>query len=639
MKQILTPLLVVVLAFAFSFNALSQSNKFKCNKKKATPRKENLVPVLKPTPRTGLEVAEIVVPFAPVTFRGILNEEIVGTTTYDLQSNGTESARLHQWPDGNVSAAFTVSAEDDGAGFTERGSAVNYRTDWLGGTSVSTRTEASTRTGFTNYVVTKSGIEFMVAHRGNGAGKYLLHTLRRAPGQTDWTEADIPTNTPNGQLWSKAAVDGENIYVLALTNPTALQGVEYKGINGHVLFWRSPDGGASWDIVDGVIPGIDSSAFAEIGSETYAIDARDGAVAVGIFDSWNDAIVVKSADNGTTWGDPITVFDFPLTKYKTDQGYTLEDINGPDPLAPDSLAIATTDGAASILIDNFGFVHAWFGQMYVLDEILTDANSNYYPGVSGLLSWNEAAQDSFIFAGDIIDVNGNDTIDNASITGIAYGCNLSSMPTTAIDPAGNIYLAYSALNDALVNADGLSYRHVLLTKSYDDGHTWIDPIDLHYAATVDTFLADLQEGVFPFMAKRVKNDVLSMYYVRDYVPGSAVLQTGNQPGAADIVYIHNPEIVALIGTKSPVADLNLSISPNPATDFARINLNLEIRSDVQVQIFDALGRVVSTKFLPNQVGILNIDLPIRNLTNGLYFVKVRAGQSIATCKLLIEGKR
>jgi hypothetical protein len=640
MKQILSTFLVSFLTIALTFNAQAQSGKTKT--KTAFQRKENLKPFLKPMAKTGLEAvvaAEAVIPSASVTFRDLLNNETVGKTTYDLQSNGTESARVHQWPDGNVSAAFTVSNKDDGSGFPERGCGVNYRNKWLAGTIIDSSTEASLRTGFTNYVVTESGVEFMVAHRANGTGKYLLHTLRHAPGQTGWTESDIPTNTPNGLLWSKAAVDGENIYVIALTTPTALSGVAYQGVNGHVLFWRSTNGGISWDISDGIIPGIDSSNFAEIGSETYALDAQNGTLAVGIFDSWNDAIIVKSTDQGTTWGDPIQVLDFPLTKYKTDKGYTLDEIGGFNPDAPDSLAIFTSDGAASILIDNIGFVHAWFGRMYVADLILTDANSSYYPGVSGLLHWYEGAPADFDLAGDIIDANGNDTIDVASITGIAYGCGLSSMPTSAIDPNGNIYMAYSALSDSLVDADGLSFRHVLLTKSYDDGKTWIDPIDLHYAATTDTFIADVQEGVFPFMAKRVKGDVLSMVYELDYAPGSAVLVTGNQLGSAEIIYIHNPEIVALIGTKAPNFELNCAISPNPATDFANINLNLEKAAEVQVQLFDALGRLVSTKSLSNQVGAINVNLPIGHLNQGMYFVKIQAGKAMATRKLIVEGKR
>lgn len=632
-------LLLALVAGSFAADAQT-STRVKAKTKQLVGHPSLQKSAVKPRPVTGFEPVQAAtapaLPPAEVGFRSGLVEEIVGTTTYDLQSNGGETARLHTWPDGNISTAFIVSNANDGTGWADRGTGYNQRSAWTAGTSVNSRIEASTRTGFTSYVVTESGVEFAVAHRSAGTGKFLLHYLRRAPGQSAWTEGDIPTAVPVGQLWCKAAVDGETIYVIALTNPSGgtTGGAPYLGVDGLVLFWRSSDGGLTWDKQDFVIPGIDNNNFAAITAEGYSIDARDGTVAVGIFDSWNDAIIVKSSDRGDNWDAPLTALDFPLTKYKADQGYTIDDIGGPDPNGPDSMAIFTQDGAAALLIDNAGLVHAWFGAMYVIDTDLTDGNSNYYPGWNGLLYWNESSPEDLFLVGDIVDANGNDTIDITSSAVVAYGCNMSSMPTSAIDEDGNLYLAYSAVVDNLFNDAGLVYRHVLVTKSFDYGATWTDPVDVHYA-TNDPLLADFQEGVYPFFEKRVKNQ-LNMVYQRDYLPGASVLTTAAEPAGStsDIVFIANAD---LVGTKNTLGGtLDFALAPNPASDFARVSFTTEKSAELVLEIFNTLGARVKTQVVNAPAGPVTLDVNTSDLGTGLYFVRVGNGKDFGTRKLMIS---
>lgn len=643
MKQRVSFLLVAAMCLAHSaiWSQTAQSQRIIRQTKPLAHRADNLTPVLKPTLSTGVEGNQEnnmpTVPLSSAGFRGSgLVEEITGTTTYDLQSNGTESARLYSWPDGNISTAFTVSNANDGSNWPDRGTGYNQRSAWMAGTQVNSRIEASTRTGFPNYVVTASGTEFIVAHKGTTtAGKYQLHTLRRSAGQSAWTEATIPTNVPKGALWSKAAVDGENIYVIALTSPNqgTIGGEVFRGVNGHILFWRSKDGGATWDIQDGVIPGLDSTSFARITAETYCMDARDGIVAIGVFDSWNDSKIFKSTDGGETWEPPYTVIDFPLTKYVTDKGYTLDEIGGVDPNAPNDYAIFSSDGGGSVLIDNAGLVHAFTGYMYVMDTILTDANTNYFPGFTGVIYWNQSAPDDLSLVADIIDVNQNDTID-INITGIAYNSNSAGMATSAIDENGNLYLAYSACVENLSNDDGLTYRHVYVTKSFDYGATWTDPVDVHYA-TNDPILADFQEGVYPFFEKRVKNQ-LNMVYQRDYLPGASVLTTAAEPAGStsDIVFIANAD---LVGTKNTLGGtLDFALAPNPASDFARVSFTTEKSAELVLEIFNTLGARVKTQVVNAPAGPVTLDVNTSDLGTGLYFVRVGNGKDFGTRKLMIS---
>ncbi len=77
---------------------------------------------------------------------------------------------------------------------------------------------------------------------------------------------------------------------------------------------------------------------------------------------------------------------------------------------------------------------------------------------------------------------------------------------------------------------------------------------------------------------------------------------------------------------------NITIFPNPATDILQIDLgNNALEPDVQnISIFDFKGSLVSkiNKFIPS--------LDIKNLSKGVYLVKIQFSNSIVTKKLLVK---
>ncbi len=621
---------------AVGSSAFGQSAKMVHNPKKLAIRPSELKATPRPHAVNGFEVVadrpeNHSVPASNAGFRGGFGAEIPGTTTYDLGSNGTESSRVYSWPNGEVTAAWTVSKEPFGGGFTDRGTAYNKRSAWNAGTTVDTRIE-KVRTGFSQYCVTASGTEFVVAHQAIDASHFKLHTTRRAAGATAWTEADIPSTTPNGQLWSKVAVDGETIYVIALTTPVSSGGVLVNGMDGAVLLWRSDDAGKTWAKKDFSVPGIDSSNFYGITAEGYEIVARDGQIVLGIFDSWNPVIYARSFDKGDTWDPAELVYDIPLHKYKLDSGYTFTDLH-PDGIAddnaPDSLAMRTQDGSGAMLIDNAGLIHMWFGDMYVLDATAGDGTSSYYPGVNGLFTWAEG--DTVLYlAGQAIDANGNDTLDLTSGSIIGYGCGLSSMATCAVDADGQLYIAYSASVDNLYDLqNGKNYRHVVYSVSADNGQTWSDPQDVHYATEPDSTLANFQEGIYPF-AEKIAGKGMRFIYLRDFTPGAGVLLQVPQD-ASDVVYIDT----YTSGTHEATnPTLPISISPNPTSGDAVLTLKLEHNSDLVVEVLNGLGATVKTQAAKMPAGDASMNLSFNGLATGVYFVRVRDGQNFGIQKVV-----
>jgi len=644
----LNKLLFAGTALLLAFSASGQSAHLQRVKNRPAIPLAQLRALPMPMPQTGFEPATfsspapVAVPPAPHTiFRdNLLVEEEAGGTQYDLQSNGTEESHLHVWPDGNVSAVWTMSPDDENTGFAGRGTGYNQRTKWLNGEVPSVKLEATFRTGFSNYGVTENGTEFVSNHRGLGGGKFIMHSLRRTAGQTAWTEADLPTSSPNGELWTKLAVDGNTIHLIALTTPVGpaptFTGSIYKGLNGHVLYWRSSDAGATWDITANVIPGLDSTKFAELSADDYSIAARDGVVAVGIFNSVNDCMVFKSADGGTTWDQSYTIWDFPLEKYTTDKGYTLDDIGGADPDAPSPLSVFTTDGAGSLAIDYAGLVHAWVGEMYILDSTLTDGGINYYPGVNGLLHWSEAQPDQLVEIAYSDDWNGNGLLDFTPSSIVGYGCGLSSMAAGAVSENGEIYVAYSAAVENLYDNDqGLNYRHLYIVRSPDYGETWEwPPVDVNYASDIDpdSSISKLTEAVWPSCTKKF-TDRFHVAYQRDYSPGSTGQLTGVQNGHdSRYVYLSTPTV----GINELDNSLILSLTPNPATDFTQIAFSLDQKAESFVEVFNLSGALVAQKSLGDlSSGPQFTALNVSSFQNGLYFVKIRAGNYIGVAKMLV----
>ena len=311
--------------------------------------------------------------------------DLVGTTVYDLQSNGGVGHRVLNWGNGDVSAVYTFSLDVPG-GYADRGSGYNSATGGVWGADPTSRIE-SARTGFTNLAVDVDGTEYVVSHLGSNA----INIAKRPQGGS-WTESSIPATAQ--LLWARAAIGGSNgktLHVIASTTPTGNGGATWMGMDGVVLYYRSQDGGATWDVKDMLFPGIDSDNFTGTDVEGYAIDANGDNVAVFITNTWNKSLLYVSDDNGTTWTQRV-VNDFPLTKYVVNTGYDTLSLP-PDPYRTDVLndpyAIFTADGTADVLVDDGGVAHCWYGATYVSDADLTDAGWTFYPGSNiGIVYFN-----------------------------------------------------------------------------------------------------------------------------------------------------------------------------------------------------------------------------------------------------------
>lgn len=83
-----------------------------------------------------------------------------------------------------------------------------------------------------------------------------------------------------------------------------------------------------------------------------------------------------------------------------------------------------------------------------------------------------------------------------------------------------------------------------------------------------------------------------------------------------------------------ISDDSFRVYPNPTTGAVNVNFNLMADSNVSVYVYDMTGNVVQSASYGNiSRADHNLKFNMNNLTSGLYFVTVQAGNSILTKKV------
>ena len=567
-----------------------------------------------------------------------INEYIVGTSTYDLQTNNTVMDRILHHHDGTISVAWTRSSEFN-TSWTDRGTGYNFYDGTAWGAQPTARLESS-RCGWPSMLATNSGREIAVAH--NTDNSYMQMTYRNTIGSGAWSDTIISSQDSLGTyrylIWNRSAVggaNGESIHMIGVVASSNFGGTLFNGLDGALVYYRSLDGGFTWDIKDMQLPSLDSSYFNSFGGDNYAIKTQGETVCVAFFGGWDDTFIIKSTNNGDTWART-TILDFPVDKYSADDGIDLDNDGVMD-------SLFTTDGCGALLLDNNGMAHVFAGNMRVLDADLADAGSSYFPGTNGLLYWNENigedttgqvsnsvwwSSNMSVIAG-AEDLDGDSTLTYVDIA--TYYASLASMPSVGIDAAGTIYVSFSSLME-IYDSGAQNFRHVNIIKSYDGGMTWTDPIDI---TPISLFLG-MSECVFASMERDV-DDKVRLLYQKDMEPGLCVRGDEDAVGMNDIVYLELDTnfVVSAIDNNPSESNLSLEIYPNPTKNQTTINFEIEKTSQVSINVLDVLGRSVYNSNTTLGKGKHLVILNVKNYDAGIYYINTQIAGKIFNNKLLV----
>jgi hypothetical protein len=561
----------------------------------------------------------------------VVQRQVIGYTQYDLQSNAAIDDRMAGGADA-VSAAWTMSLEL--TPFSDRGTGYNFYDGTAWGEIAYERVE-SVRIGWPSIVHTASGREVIVSHPGIDTP---LHMAWRDAGDGAWSEASVPSDIEVGKLWPRMAAggeDGNSLHVICITTPTANGGLVHNGQDGCMLYYRSQDGGDTWDVVDHTFADLDSSNFANFSGDTYAIHARGNTVAFAAFNDFSDSFVMISQDNGDTWEKQLLV-DFPVDLYVADMGLPegeeyAEDYND-DGLFQEYF---NTDGAGDVHIDTYGQVHVSYGSMYYMDADTIDGTTSYFPGTNGLAYWNESmGADSAQIIGYSYDYDESGTLDFDEIAAYYVGC--AGFPSIGSDAAGNLYVTYSAIMENF-STGAQNYRHQFLVHSTDGGMTWNadEACDLTPDEDFDGY-----EAVFGSIAPDVVNGQLEIIYQRDFEPGLHVRGDEDPADINDIVHLRVPaddlgdcatlEYEDWVGIADPI-DLNdITLYPNPADD--QVELVINRPGAHQIDVWSMTGKRVHSM----QTSALVERIETSDWAPGIYLVNIAQGDHQAVVRLAIQ---
>ena len=592
MKKTIT--IITSILFAFSLSA--QINPVSISKDMNKSEKNKVI-------RSGDEVlSNLMINPNPYTFpvinsKSTVTEEVIGWTTYDLQTNNSVQNRIVMHDDGTISAAWTMSSELN-ATYSDRGTGYNFfdGNSWTmlvnqqNPEFPNPRLEDS-RGGWPSVLALGNGGERVITHSTDD--NVLNQASRTSIGTGTWTNSMIGENY---LIWNRSAsggLDGNTIHMVALTEPSGgtWTGTLWHGLNGALLYSRSQDGGNYWDIDTMILPGMDSSNFIGFGGDNYAIAAKGETVALAYFNGWADSFILKSTDNGDNW-TKTNFIDFPVEKYAVDDGLDM-DADG----ITDSLY--STSGSGAILIDNNDMVHVTYGNMLILDADLTDAGSSYFPSTNGLMYWNESMgsgtpggsmlsaslwdYDNGMYIAQTEDLNQSGSLELSVNGGGNYGSGLTTFPNMGIDANGVIFVSYSTVVEEISNGDQ-DFRHIFITKSTDGGITWSQSVDV----TPHDGFGGMLECVYGSMNPLV-DDKIRIVYQKDFEPGNTL-------GADADMIDYNATVFLEIDT--------VGLFDNTSTSVIELD-NTNLKEDSR--IFDVLGREWKTGYanLPRGIYIIN----------------------------------
>lgn len=223
----------------------------------------------------------------------------LGCTTYDWQSNGGARTWTHVWPDGKVSFAYTTSSQNY---FSDRGTAIATYNANTGQWIASEGRVENEKTGFGSIAQYGSNGIVVAAHTNTQCRIYIIPNKDNIPNNS--VEAASTLDNTYGPMWPSVMTSGSNrniIHVIANATYGTPSGME--NVDQPMLYFRSTDGGATWDKENMILPFMGPSYCRDWNANhCYWMETTDdNCLALVVNNPWSDGMVIYSYDNGETW--------------------------------------------------------------------------------------------------------------------------------------------------------------------------------------------------------------------------------------------------------------------------------------------------------------------------------------------------
>ncbi|MFH1160706.1 MAG: T9SS type A sorting domain-containing protein [bacterium] len=562
-------------------------------------------------------------PFNPYSGnKGVLDDPVLMITRYDLQSNGSSENRIHLYHDGTVGAVTMMSHTD---GFSDRGTGTNFFDGTSWGPQPTARIESS-KSGWPSYAPWGAGGEIVVTHHmldglfvmtrpTKGTGPWTEFILVGPPGAVDISWPRVITNGPNNMY----------VHIICLTY------VNYQGLTPYaLLYYRSLDGGVTWDITHRIIEGMTSADYLGFTADMYNwAQPKGDTLAFAFGDSWTDLAVMKSYNNGDDW-EKVVVWPCP---YNFWAGGTATG------------TFLACDGTVAVALDQYGKAHVASGVMYSSGD---ETGAKFWvPKSDGMLYWNETMPqlpevldwDSLYANGNLIGWVTDTNVFYVEDSQIAYYYNsMTSQPTICVDDDDYVFVTWSGMT---MNTDPDNYllRHIYSRGSGDYGNTWtMSLIDL-----TSDFLYSWSECVYPSVSF-TSDDKLYIVFQEDDYAGVSLNTTGQGQHFVtqnNIRFLNPTKMSILVPVAvNQIEENSFRVSqnyPNPVSGKAFVKVNLTQSGTLGMEVSNLMGQTIMNLSKGTcSAGNYELEIGTRNLTPGVYFYTVTFNKERVTKKMVVE---
>ena len=569
-------------------------------------------------------------------------------TTYDWQSNSGARTWTINWPDGKVSFAYTVASDES---FSDRGTGIGtydpVADEWipLGG-----RIE-NEKTGFGSIARYKDNGIVVAAHTATDLKVFIVED------KDNMTPNSVPAIYNAGKDWySHPAVmtSGPNRDIIHMVAAEFTGDSDGDGITNGIRYWRSLDGGQTWDKQESVLPFLTIEYGIEHGTNSYYFmeTTDDNCLALVINTGNTDGMVLYSYDNGDTWERKVYFHDpapgvlldnsFVYPRWTSAQwnsnkelmmAYEFNFSDHQGHYGPSLGGVAFWSEYMPYYGDGSSF-NQWGvdptnpvppvqGQPFIMDSayLFQDIYASWW-------LWSDASHDMWPeYFGYLttLDENGNwedpytateFNIEDRALHG-SYNSGICAFPVLC--KVGNsdydLVTVWSAMDENNTDGNNKFYYKLFASYSGDGGMTWSTMKHL-----TNDFMYQYSECVYPqatvignTLVVAAQLDATADAYVMSVGSGA----TGQDLESSDCYYqgftFDLNELFPDAGVNVPENNtVKMTIYPNPAVD--QLNVNLSQGADIV--IYNVMGQAVRT--VEGHVGANTVDLS--GLTSGVYFV-------------------
>jgi len=475
-----------------------------------------------------------------------------------------------------------------------------------------------------------------------------------------WIAADVAADAEEGNLLDAEGVSiTVNDDVVALTTTTQ-PGARLILIEHELLFTGGELGAVNWRI-----PAITTAAD---GSLVAVADARRDRP--GDLPNHIDPVARRSTDNGATWSDPITIADFGGTIGAGDVAIITDQITG-DIIAifpshrgffqstvsdriRTQLVRSTDNGLTwSDPVEITGMVNlpSWSGAFpssgsmnqtrdgRIIHSMVVrpDPSNNIdvymiYSDDSGV-TWNVKPNPVSLTGNEskVVELDNGDLMFNLRHNGGSRQIAISEdggdtwntpyfQPELVSPGVNGDLIRYTSTLDGFdqsrllfsVASHPNNRRNMTVFLSYDEGDSWGTSKVINPGPSGYSSLTVLEDGTIGCFYEVGEYEAYQLYFARfslDWLSDGA--DSYEAPTSSNTPALINP--------------VDLELSPNPTTGFAKLSFDLTERATVRATVIDNNGKVVRRLFEKVlQQGQQTETFNLADLPNGLYYIELMA---------------